>query len=105
MIGSMHFSIDRGEPNVGREDRFVRSGLALSLLLLGMFPLASQRLSVIGLVFILVSGYFAVTAGLGWDPLYRRHGIDTRVAGARVVDLTAGEADRPAGDLSSLWDR
>ncbi|MGB8020168.1 MAG: DUF2892 domain-containing protein [Candidatus Nanopelagicales bacterium] len=111
MIRWMRFSIDRGDPNVGREDRFVRSGVALSLLLLGAFPLASRGVSLIGLLFLLVGGYFAGTAGWAWDPLYQRHGIDTRVHDARVLDLTADQvddpspADRTAGDLSSLRDR
>lgn len=111
VIRWMHFGIERRDPNVGREDRFVRSGVALSLLLLGAFPLASQGASLMGLLFLLLGAYFAATAGWAWDPLYKRHGIDTRVHEAPVLDITADRVDDPVasdsafGDLSTLRNR
>ena len=65
--------------NVGREDRLVRGCIALSLVLLGGFTLiGSDSLNLITLTFLLLGGYFALTAVLGSDPGYQRAGIDTR---------------------------
>ena len=65
--------------NVGREDRLVRGCIALSLLLLGGFTFVGARdLNLITLAFLVLGGYFALTAVLGSDPGYHRAGIDTR---------------------------
>lgn len=65
--------------NVGREDRLVRGCIALSLLLLGGFTLVGARhLNLITVAFLVLGGYFALTAVLGSDPGYQRAGIDTR---------------------------
>lgn len=91
--------------NVGREDRLVRGCIALSLLLLGGFTLIGARhLNLITLAFLVLGGYFALTAALGSDPGYQRAGIDTRTdaeladrgtaAGSGAVyDLTDAAAD------------
>lgn len=64
---------------VGREDRFIRGGLALSLLLMSLFGATAAQGPVIGaLLFALLGIYIAATAVLGWDPLYTRFGMDTR---------------------------
>jgi hypothetical protein len=95
--------------NVGREDRLVRGCIALSLILLGGFTLiGASHLSLITVAFLVLGGYFALTAALGSDPGYQKAGIDTRTdaelaersehedAGV-VYDLT----DAPTGETSA----
>lgn len=75
----MGISIDRGAPNIGREDRLIRACVALSLFLMGSFAMvASHHVGFVVVGFALLTGYFAWTALVGWDPLYQRAGIDTR---------------------------
>jgi hypothetical protein len=65
--------------NVGREDRLVRGCIALAMLLLGGFAVAlSGELGPFSILLVLMLGYFAGTAVVGWDPLYTWGGIDTR---------------------------
>ena len=83
----MRFSIDRDEPNLGREDRLVRACVALSLALMGVFVLlAARHLSIGFLGFAALTAYFAVTAVLAWDPMYQRLGMDTRLDALRELE-------------------
>ncbi|HEX6888059.1 MAG TPA: YgaP-like transmembrane domain, partial [Candidatus Nanopelagicales bacterium] len=90
---------------VGREDRLVRACVALSLLLLGGFALLlSGELGVISLLFVVLLGYFAGTAAVGWDPIYARTGIDTRshreLASAPAAAWPVALGDSPVLDLT-----
>jgi hypothetical protein len=79
--------------NVGREDRLVRGCIALSMLLLGGFAVAlSGGLGVFSVALVVLLGYFAATAAVGWDPLYAWGGIDTRTdAELGLVEVWADE--------------
>ena len=89
----MRISITAGRGNVGREDRVARAGVALSLLLLGSFALVLSRdVGLVSVAFGLLLGYFALTAALGWDPVYARAGIDTR-SDAEAGTVRAGAWD------------
>jgi hypothetical protein len=88
----MRISVVPHRRTVGREDRLVRSCVALSLLLLGGFALAtSGAIGVITVGFALGAAYFALTAVLGWDPIYARTGIDTRTGAELEADWHAAE--------------
>jgi hypothetical protein len=66
---------------VGREDRLVRSGIALSLAIMAGFGVAaSGSVGIAVVLFAALGAYFLLTAAMGWDPLYARMGIDTRHA-------------------------
>lgn len=86
-----------GEPTVGREDRLVRAGIALSLLLMGGFGTVSGGVGVISTLFVILGGYFAVTAALGRDPIYAHFGFDTHArdeatpVSHTVLDLRSAE--------------
>jgi hypothetical protein len=68
-----------GPGTVGREDRLVRGGIALSLLLLVGFAVAmSGRSGPISVAMTLLGLYFILTAALGRDPFYAHFEIDTR---------------------------
>lgn len=85
----MRFSIDRDEPNLGREDRLVRACVAFSLALMGVFVLlAARHLSLGFLGFAALAAYFATTAVLAWDPMYKRLGMDTRLDALRELEAT-----------------
>ncbi len=81
-----------GAAHIGREDRLARAGIALSLLLMAVFAVASSgAVGAISLIFGILGGYFALTAALGRDPIYTFFGVDTHSAhDARrsVIDLT-----------------
>jgi hypothetical protein len=90
----MRISVAPQRRTVGREDRLVRSCVALSLLLLGGFALAtSGAVGVVTVGFALGAAYFALTAVLGWDPIYARTGIDTRTDAEIEADLSATGPD------------
>jgi Inner membrane protein YgaP-like, transmembrane domain len=75
----MRIPFTHGPATVGREDRLVRSCVALSLLLLAGFAVAmSGRPSPVSIMFLALGLFFSVTAVLGRDPLYAHFGIDTR---------------------------
>ncbi|MGB7981025.1 MAG: DUF2892 domain-containing protein [Candidatus Nanopelagicales bacterium] len=85
-----------GKEHIGREDRLVRAGIALSLLLMAAFSTFSAGgLGAISAIFALLGGYFAVTAARGRDPIYAHFGVDTRsyrevaAQGDAVLDLRA----------------
>lgn len=64
--------------NIGREDRLIRACVALSLLLMGGFAVAaSGGFGAATIGFAILGGYFVLTAGVGWDPLYARLQMDT----------------------------
>jgi hypothetical protein len=113
----MRIPFTHGPGTVGREDRLVRGCIALSFLLLAGFAVVmSGQSGVISIGFVVLGGYFALTAALGRDPFYAHFDIDTR-AGAhepapqehepwpalqpRWVDLRDSDADvntGPAGN-------
>ncbi|HYO17152.1 MAG TPA: DUF2892 domain-containing protein [Dermatophilaceae bacterium] len=83
---------------VGREDRLVRGGIALSLLLLAGFAVTmSGSAGPISIVFGILGVYFSVTAALGRDPLYAYSGIDTRTDSevARATATSEVRAEEP----------
>ena len=83
----MHMPLRDREQNIGREDRFVRACVALSLLLLSGFSLlASDSVEPIAIGFTLGFAYFCLTAAVAWDPLYARLGVDTRTQVPHAVD-------------------
>lgn len=64
---------------VGREDRLVRGGIALSLAIMAGFgAAASGGFGSAVVMFAVLGAYFLLTAAIGWDPFYARAGIDTR---------------------------
>ncbi len=76
-MGIRHSINFTGEPPVGREDRLVRAGIALSLLLMAGFSIFSGGVGIISVIFALLGTYFVVTAALGRDPIYAHFGVDT----------------------------
>ncbi len=104
----MHVPFIQDPASVGREDRLVRGCVALSLVLLGGFSVAtSGGLALIPVLFLLLAGYFTATSVTGRDPVYTVTGIDTRSdaeLGIRyspeplLIDLT-DDADQPSSLL------
>jgi hypothetical protein len=88
--------------NVGREDRLVRGGVALSLTMLGSFGVfAPGGMGPLSILFLVPLAYFGLTAIAGWDPYYARAGIDTR---PQTASSSQGP-DRPeAGEVQRLLD-
>jgi hypothetical protein len=110
----MRMPFIRGAGRVGREDRLVRSCIALSFALLAGFALTmSGQSSVISIAFGALGLYFALTAALGRDPFYAHFDIDTRTdvpfqtepheyepwppLQHRVVDLRGSDTDLNTG--------
>jgi hypothetical protein len=80
---------------VGREDRLVRGGIALSLAIMSAFgAIASGGIGYTVVLFAVLAGYFAVTAAIGWDPVYALTDIDTRAEPDWWVAEPSGD---PAG--------
>lgn len=75
----MVFERGHARHTVGREDRLVRGCVAFSLVLLaGFVVIATGGVALSSFAFLLLGGYFAITAVTGWDPVYDRMDIDTR---------------------------
>ena len=60
--------------NLSNTDRAIRVGIAL-LALVGAFAVGAG--SVLGIVLLVVGGVMAVTAAVGFCPLYRAFGLST----------------------------
>lgn len=90
-----------GVANVGREDRLVRSTVALSAAGIGGFAMvASGQVSVVSVMFMALGAYLAVTAITGRDPMYTHYGIDTHAgSGFLAEDEGLGQS---AGSLAGL---
>ncbi len=88
---------------VGREDRLVRGCVAFSLVLMALFVvLASQGIALTSFLFLLVGGYFAITAATGWDPLYHRFHIDTRSDDELAEDAEVEDGPEAGTDLAQV---
>jgi hypothetical protein len=95
----MRIPFTHGPGTVGREDRLVRGCIALSLMLLAGFAIAtSGDASAIGIGFLVLGGYFVLSAALGRDPFYAHFEIDTRTDAelARTLRHHEGWAGEPA---------
>ena len=99
----MRIPFTSGPGTVGREDRLVRGGIALSLLLLVGFAVAmSGRSGPISIAMTLLGLYFTLTAALGRDPFYAHFGIDTRTEAE--LASTSGDRDAWAGEPAQVLD-
>ncbi len=99
----MRIPFTSGPGTVGREDRLVRGGIALSLLLLVGFAVAmSGRSGPISIAMTLLGLYFTLTAALGRDPFYAHFAIDTRTDAE--LASTSGDHDAWAGEPAQVLD-
>jgi hypothetical protein len=99
----MRIPFTHGPGTVGREDRLVRGGIALSLLLLVGFAVAmSGRSGPVSIAMILLGLYFTLTAALGRDPFYAHFEIDTRTDAE--LASTSGDPDAWSGEPAHILD-
>lgn len=99
----MRIPFTHGPGTVGREDRLVRGGIALSLLLLVGFAVAmSGTAGPVSITMTLLGLYFTLTAALGRDPFYAHFEIDTRTEAE--LDASSGDHDAWAGEPAQVLD-